>query len=168
MARRYQAALAQRGAGGEVARADVVLDPVVDVLDGAQRADVAFDVPPRGRGQRRLERGHQIGVHQAPPGDADAANAAGIPTGVVEDLRETLDGRVGVVLVRMGELAQHAHVRNPAAQPRVFIALRAAEENRGAFPAQENADRLEVHGKIRQPAGVCRAVRRSVVGVGDQ
>jgi hypothetical protein len=132
-------------------------------LAGAQAAHRLLDIDDRGAGQRRLQGSRRGRVHEAQARDPEPANRA--PR--ADDLREGLDAAERIVLVRVRELAEDAHVRDAAHAERVLVALGSARHQRIAGQRHEDGHRLEVDGDVRQPANVRRAEHGAVVAVGD-
>ena len=137
-------------------------------LHGPQVADRVLHVEPLDARQRRLEGPQQIGPHETPTREADSPERARIEADVGQDLAQTLDDRVRVILVGVGELAQDAHVGDPPAEPRVLVALRAHEHDRRSLARDQDAGGLEVHREVGQPAGVRRPERGPIIRVGHE
>ena len=137
-------------------------------LPRAQFAQVVLDVDPLRRRQGVPEGRHQVRADQAAAAQAHAPRRRQGAPDVGHDLGQALDPGEGIVLVGMGELAQHAHVGDAAGQEGVLVALGPHEHDGLPTAGHQDAGGFEVDREVRQPAGVRRPEGGPVVGVGNQ
>ena len=137
-------------------------------LAGAQAAHRLLDIDDRGAGQRCIQGSRRGRVHEAQARDPEPTNWAPRADHLCDDLRQGFDAAERVVLVRVRELAEDAHVRDTAHAEGVLVALGSAGHQRVAERRDEDGHRLEVDRDVRQPANVRWAEHGAVVAVGEE